>query len=117
MIWMTWQQHRLQVLIGGVLLGLLTLFILVTGLLIASFYQEHVIHCMGATTCSAYAFDAFGRFIGNMQVLTVLPVLPALVGIFLGAPLVSWEVEHGTYLLAWTQGSLEAIGCSSSWDS
>ncbi len=36
--------------------------------------------------------------------LTVLSSLPLLVGAFIGAPLLSRELEQGTYLLAWTQG-------------
>lgn len=104
MIWMTWQQHRLQALIGGILLGLLALFLLVTGLVIASFYQANVAGCVAVPTCTAYTFAHFGDLVDNTQVLNVLLALPALVGIFIGATLVSGEVEHGTYLLAWTQG-------------
>jgi hypothetical protein len=42
----------------------------------------------------------------NLSVLTlsILTVLPALVGVFVGAPLVAREVEHRTHILAWTQG-------------
>ena len=31
-------------------------------------------------------------------------ILPVLVGLFWGAPLVAREVEHGTHRLVWTQG-------------
>ncbi len=34
----------------------------------------------------------------------VLLVLPALIGVFWGAPLVARELETGTFRLAWTQG-------------
>ena len=32
-----------------------------------------------------------------------LILLPALVGMFVGAPLLARELEHGTHRLAWTQ--------------
>ena len=31
-------------------------------------------------------------------------MLPALAGLFVGAPLLARELEHGTYRFAWTQG-------------
>jgi hypothetical protein len=34
----------------------------------------------------------------------LLLVLPMLAGMFLGAPLVAREVEHGSHRLVWTQG-------------
>jgi ABC-type transport system involved in multi-copper enzyme maturation permease subunit len=104
MIWMTWQQHRFQLLIGSVLLVLLTIFLLVTGLTIASYYQNSVVSCVAVPTCTVYLFNRFQDVVGNTLVLYVLFALPILVGVFIGAHLVSREVEHGTYLLAWTQG-------------
>ncbi|MGH3478286.1 MAG: hypothetical protein ACRDQD_15790, partial [Nocardioidaceae bacterium] len=36
---------------------------------------------------------------------SLLLILPLLVGIFWGAPLVAREIEHGTHRLVWTQGT------------
>nr|MDQ2715584.1 ABC transporter permease [Chloroflexota bacterium] len=105
MIGVTWQQHRLQALIGGIILVLLALFLLITGLAVTSYYQANVAGCVGASqTCPSYVFDAFEQYVGSLQVQNILLVLPLLVGIFIGAPLLAREVEQGTYLLAWTQG-------------
>jgi hypothetical protein len=104
MIWMTWQQQRLQLMLGAVLLALLTVFLLVTGLAIAGYYQTHVVPCVVVPTCTVYLFNRFQDVVDSTLVLYVLLALPLLVGVFLGAPLVAGEVEQGTYLLAWTQG-------------
>jgi hypothetical protein len=43
------------------------------------------------------------RYSGLWFTLPLFLVLPAMVGVFWGAPLVAREVEQGTYRLAWTQ--------------
>lgn len=106
MIGVTWRQHRLQILIVALLLVLLALFLLITGLALASYYQANVAGCVASYVppCSTATFDEFENYVGSLHVLDILPALPALVGLFIGAPLLAWEFEHGTYLLAWTQG-------------
>jgi hypothetical protein len=54
--------------------------------------------------CSTLTGD-FQRQFGDPSVLLlILTVLPALAGMFLGAPLVARETERGTHQVAWTQG-------------
>jgi ABC-type transport system involved in multi-copper enzyme maturation permease subunit len=87
------------------IIGLLALFLLVTGFAVIAYYQENMVNCASsANACSSVIFDRFGQFIRSLHVQDVLQIIPALVGFFIGAPLVAWEVERGTYLLAWTQG-------------
>ena len=46
----------------------------------------------------------FGRYSVNTQpVLAAFLILPPLVGMFVGAPLVARELESGTFRLIWTQ--------------
>ena len=64
--------------------------------------------------------------------ILLLLVVPAIIGIFWGAPLVARELETGTYRLAWTQSvtrtrwlavklavvgspASPSSGCSASW--
>jgi hypothetical protein len=95
MIWLTWRQHRAQLLATAALL-----LIIGTGLLV---------HGLGTADLRAGLSgpdldDAVGgHFKPVYQVLGWLPVLPGIVGLFWGAPLVSRELERGTHRLAWTQ--------------
>lgn len=80
---------------------------LVTGRMMSDeFHASGLARCLvtpGADCESAR--DEFGRRFASLQVLIVpLVVLPALLGAFLGAPLVAREVEAGTHRFLWTQG-------------
>ncbi len=95
MIWLTWRQHRAQLLTTAALLLLIGTGLLVHGLgtadLRAGLSGSDLDNAVGDHFQSAY------------QVLGWLPVLPGIVGLFWGAPLVSRELEQGTHRLAWTQ--------------
>ena len=104
MIWLSWQQHRVMALIGGlvvVVVVLLVPFLIVTGLAVSQAAQAAVA-CPPATAQTCLA--EFHQLVSASPVLVTLSSLPLLVGVFIGAPLVARELEQGTYLLAWTQG-------------
>jgi hypothetical protein len=101
MIWLSWQQHRITALIGGLVVVLLVPFLIVTGLAVSQAAQVAAA-CPPATAGPCLA--EFYQFVQASPVLTVLSSLPLLVGVFIGAPLVARELEQDTYLLAWTQG-------------
>jgi len=106
MIWVTWRQHRTLLVASGGLVALMLAFLFVTGLGIS-----HTFHATGLATCLAVPTrdcgelaSAFSDRYSSLGFLVPLfMVLPALLGIFWGAPLVAREVEQGTYRLAWTQ--------------
>jgi hypothetical protein len=112
MWWATWQQHRFELIIGGIVLAAASLLLLVTGLHMASDYQQlGVGGCLGtgAATQSAACSDILdtfeGRYATIANAVTFLLVLaPSVMGVLVAAPLVARELEQGTYLLAWTQG-------------
>ena len=54
--------------------------------------------------CGEFADLFMGRFGSPLPLGILLVLLPMLVGLFLGAPLVAREVEQGTHRLVWTQG-------------
>ncbi len=92
---MTWRQHRAQVLVTAALLAGTGVFLLV-----------HGVHA--ADTAAGTAAQDLERALGDdfrlaYQGLSWLPWVPALVGVFWGAPLVSREFERGTFRVAWTQ--------------
>jgi hypothetical protein len=107
MAWLTWRQHRLQLVSGlGVLLGVAAVG-LVTGLPIRTAYHRHAVSsCLPPTArsgCDIIVRHFESQFDGRLAVARYLVILPALVALFVGAPLLARELEHGTYRLAWTQ--------------
>jgi hypothetical protein len=105
LVWVTWRQHRLALAGVAVLLGGVGLYLLITGLKIHSAYRA-------VTSChpqqSAICQVTYHTFVNYHQtavdVLLMLLAVPALVGVFVGAPLLARELETGTFRFAWTQG-------------
>lgn len=118
MIWLTWRQHRKQALFTLGALVALAAIMVPTGLAMHTKFDS-----LGLPACRAALGSAsmitqteevgrctglghqFEQQFGGMVFVAVLfVVLPVLVGVFFGAPLVAREVEQGTHRLVWTQG-------------
>jgi hypothetical protein len=103
MIWLTWRQYRTQLLVVLGALGAIAVALGVTGPHLVHLYDTTVAHCASQNDC-ANAQSAFVKHDGVLQDLgTAMLVVPALLGMFWGAPLVARELESGSYKLAWTQ--------------
>jgi hypothetical protein len=108
MIWMTWRQFRTQAWVTGAALALFGVVLLVTGLNISHAYSS-----LGVATCGDDCSQAFASFLqtarsglnGVVHDLAgvVVVLVPAVLGVFWGAPLVARELEAGTYRVAWNQ--------------
>lgn len=101
MIWVAWRQLRTQALVTFSLLAAFAALVLVTGLHLRDVYNS-----LGGAHCSARSdCTALGRHDRQLADLLgpALLAIPALLGMFWGAPLVARELESGTYRLAWTQ--------------
>jgi hypothetical protein len=89
-------------------LAAVVLLALATGPAIRSGYeQQDLAACLPPATRSGC--DIIVRHFQSEHdtivfVARYLVFLPALVAVFVGAPLLARELEHGTYQLAWTQG-------------
>jgi hypothetical protein len=92
MIWLTWRQHRKQGLVTLLGLAALAAFVVPSGLA-----MRHAYRTLGATEFS----DAYGSW---ALAGALFLVLPPLVGLFWGAPVIAREVEQGTHRMIWTQG-------------
>jgi hypothetical protein len=107
MLWLTWRQHRAEVLGGLVLLAALAAVLGVTGLPMHTAYtHQGVAACVAgapAEDCDLLVEQFSRRYVGLGDLVTLLTVLPALAGVFIGAPLLGRELEHGTWRLAWAQ--------------
>ena len=107
MAWVTWRQHRHQLLIGLALIAGLALAALVTGLPMRTAYQREALSgCLPPTArsgCDIIVRHFQAEFGSRVDLAGYLILLPALVGMFVGAPLLARELEHGTHRFAWTQ--------------
>jgi hypothetical protein len=107
MAWVTWRQHRVQLVTGLAILAGLALAALVTGLPIRAAYHRHALaSCLPPATrsgCDIIVRHFRSQYGDGVVVARYLVLLPALVGLFVGAPLLARELEQRTYRLAWTQ--------------
>jgi hypothetical protein len=104
--WVTWRQHRVALAGVAVLLGGLGLYLLFMGLKIHSGYAS-VTSCRPASSAACgLANNLFtSEYYPFAQTLTgFLQVVPVVVGVFVGGPVLARELETGTFRFAWTQG-------------
>jgi len=106
MAWVTWRQHRFALGGAAALLGALVVYLWLTGLQVHHAYAA-------ATGCRPASSGACGALVGyflstynsTAQIIAaMLQAVPALIGAFVGAPVLARELETGTFRYAWTQG-------------
>jgi hypothetical protein len=106
MAWVTWRQHRLT--LAGVvgLFGVAAGYLLITGLpMHHASAAVTTCHPAGSDICQQVAHNFLGTYVLRVGITAaLLQVIPALVGAFVGAPLLAREFETGTFGYAWTQG-------------
>jgi ABC-type transport system involved in multi-copper enzyme maturation permease subunit len=105
MIWLTWRQARAQAAMVAAALAVLAVILALTGPGLADDYSSGIAACTTESGgCSEFVNRFFqdhrGPFLG---VTAVVLVLPALIGLFWGAPLITRELEAGTHRLVWNQ--------------
>ena len=111
MIWMTWRQFRTQATtLGGLILAFVAVLAVTAPRMLGLYRASGLAGCAG-DTCEAaeQAFqaqvEAHGQTLATVYYagIAVMFLLPPLIGVFWGAPLVSRELESGTFRLAWSQ--------------
>ncbi len=101
MAWVTWRQHRVALAGTVALLGVLAVYLWLSGLQMHSAYAANC-HQASSLACN---INFTGRYAVTVNVVRVfLQVVPALIGAFVGAPALARELESGTFRFAWTQG-------------
>jgi hypothetical protein len=106
MAWVTWRQHRLALAGAVALFGAAAAYLLVTGLPMHDAYAA-VAGCSptGSDLCNKVVNDFLRTYAPGVGVtFGLLQGIPALIGSFVGAPLLAREFETGTFRYAWTQG-------------
>ena len=108
MAWVTWRQHRSQLVTAAGLLVALAAAAFGTHLPIrAAYHRGALADCLPPATrsgCDIIVRHFESEFNGWAAAVRGLAVLPVLAGLFVGAPLLARELEHGTHRFAWTQG-------------
>ena len=117
MIWLTWRQHRKQALYTVIALAALAAVMLPTGLAMHRTYTTSgFAACMaklptatitsgnGHKDCGALSQQFQNQYHWASFIAILFVILPAIIGMFFGAPLIAREVEAGTHRMVWTQG-------------
>jgi hypothetical protein len=105
MTWLAWRQFRIPFAAVFTALAALVAILALTGPGVAADYATGLAACAKeGGDCS----DFIGRFFASYQntflaLIAVMLVLPPLIGLFWGAPLVARELETGTHRLVWNQ--------------
>lgn len=103
MTWLVWRQHRAQFYVGTALLAALAVLLVITGVQMASQYHSALVACAANHSCANLSSTLFlgSHAVGFLVIMTL--GVPALLGVFWGAPLVAQELETGTSQFAWVQ--------------
>jgi hypothetical protein len=111
MMWLTWRQFRGQAIVAAAALAVVAIALAVTGPHLAGLFASS-----GLAACQAHGDcgTLITSFMEQVKASTpdglifglcigLLLAAPALIGVFWGAPLVTREIEAGTFRLAWNQ--------------
>jgi hypothetical protein len=104
MIRLTWRQFRTPAAVALVALLAVAAFAALNGPDLAHAYATTMAACRPTGDCSSAA-EAFLRTGSAPRATlgTLVTVVPGLLGVFWGAPLIAREIEAGTFTLVWTQ--------------
>jgi hypothetical protein len=104
MTWVVWRQHRSQAFVAAAAFAVLAVILLITGRQMASQYQSALTSCSASHSCGNLANTLTLGSPGLFVLVTLTVVVPCLLGVFWGGPLVARELETGTSQFAWVQG-------------
>ena len=106
MIAFGWRQFRGQALVGAAGLVVVGVVLALTGPHLVSIYDAAVAACRESggqsAVCTNNPVTITYRGL-QYGVIALVLVVPALIGMFWGSPLIAHELETGTFRLAWTQ--------------
>jgi hypothetical protein len=104
MIWMSWRQFRTQAMVAAAALVLISACLVILGTDIRDTYDGYLTWCQSGGDCAAAMSQFQGEYRNPLLFLdAAFILLPGLLGMFWGAPLVARELETGTHRLVWNQ--------------
>ena len=104
MIWLSWRQFRTSAL-AGLIAGVAAVVpLLLLGIRLKQSRRSYLATCADAAGCA----DALRQYAAEHQNTLLfidagVLLVPALIGMFWGAPLIAREFETGTHRLVWSQ--------------
>jgi hypothetical protein len=101
---LTLRQFRAQALVAVVALALVAVALAITGTQLAHLYDTTVAGCAALGDCSSVTAAFLTTDQPEQLIGIVLILVPGVIGVFWGAPLIARELESGTNRLVWTQG-------------
>jgi hypothetical protein len=104
MSWLVWRQFRVQASVVFGVLAVVAVVLALTGPHLVSIADGYLKTCRADKNCAVTINPVLtmdGKLESALGVIAIL--LPALIGIFWGAPLIARELETGTFRLSWTQ--------------
>ena len=103
MTWLTWRQYRMATVISAALFAAFAALVVFTGLHMAAQFHDAFGSCIAANTCR-FPVDDVSLGSGPLGfIIEFTLAVPAVLGMFIGAPLVAREIETGTGQFSWTQ--------------
>jgi hypothetical protein len=96
MAWVTWRQHRFAFAGLVAVLGAAGVYLYITGLDL-----RHEV--AGSISNEMFVANGSGKM-GLTLTAALFQAIPALIGAFVGAPVLARELETGTFRYTWTQG-------------
>jgi hypothetical protein len=109
MIWVSWRQHRGEAAGCLAVLTALAIYAIMLGTSMrTAFGHDSLASCLarsqgGGCPTEVTAFmNEFGSEV-NIAFWSVALIVPGLIGVLVGAPLIARELEYGTWRLAWSQ--------------
>jgi hypothetical protein len=101
MTWLVWRQYRAQAAITSVLLAAAAAVILADGFQIASHWHSILVTCSGHSACLQQHVPLVSGVVSDLPYVSL--IVPVVLGMLWGAPLVAHEFETRTSDFAWTQ--------------
>jgi hypothetical protein len=113
MIWMTWRQFRPGAITAGAALVALAAALTATRPSLLSLYTSAGLpgcHAGCATDAQDFISSVQGSYTEKIFYagIGIMYLVPALIGVFWGAPLIARELDSGTFRLAWSQSITRA---------
>jgi ABC-type transport system involved in multi-copper enzyme maturation permease subunit len=104
MIWLTWRQFRAQALSALAVLAALAIYLVILGLAIRHSYDTQIVGCDKTNSCDAATNQFHHLYDAQLGLVGALLIgVPAIIGTFWGAPMITRELETGTHRLVWNQ--------------